>query len=222
MGNTYTVVVIGLALFAVPAFAQVHNTAPPLQPQTSGTPKASGQAVPTVVKSPRPNLVPGPGTISGVIWWDTKTVQTAPAPVGDVCTATGVTVVVHQTVRGQPLQSSVQVGSTPQWSSLMGSGNQDMKILEFGSVVACLFKITGLPVKTDLTVLINPSREIFLPKGGGNLPRGVGNVGTVNIPGGSCAAPPPQPTAIAQFTGPITYCGNGAYNVNFSLQPTTL
>ncbi len=164
----------------------------------------------------------GPGTISGVIWWDTKTVQTAPAPVGDVCNATGVTIAIHQTVRGQPLQSWVQVGSTPHWSSLMGGGNQDMKILEFGSVVACLFKITGLPVKTDLTVLINPSKEIFLPKGGGNLPRGVGNVSTVNIPGGSCAAPPPQPTAIAQFTGPVSYCGNGAYNVNFALQPTTL
>jgi hypothetical protein len=166
--------------------------------------------------------IAGPGTISGVVWWDAKTLKTGLAPIGDVCMATGVTVVVHETVKGQPLPSSVQVGSTPHWSSLMGSSTQDTKILELGSVVACLFKITGLPMKTDLTVLINPSPEIFLPSGGGNLPHAVGPVSTVNIPGGNCTAAPPQPSTLAQFRAPLVYCGNGAYNVNFSLKPTIL
>ena len=166
--------------------------------------------------------IAGPGTISGVVWWDAKALKTGLAPIGDVCTATGVTVVVHETVKGHPLPSSVQVGSTPHWSSLNGSSTQDTKILELGSVVACLFKITGLPVKTDLTVLINPSPEMFLPRGGGNLPHASGPVSTVHIPGGSCTAAPPQPSTLAQFHAPLVYCGNGAYNVNFSLKPTIL
>ena len=164
----------------------------------------------------------GPGTISGVVWWDAKTLKTGLAPIGDVCTATGVTVVVHETVKGHPLPSSVQVGSTPYWSSLNGTSTQDTKILELGSVVACLFKITGLPVQTDLTVLINPSPEMFLPRGGGNLPHASGPVSTVHIPGGSCTVTPPQPSTLAQLHAPLVYCGNGAYNVNFSLKPTIL
>jgi len=166
--------------------------------------------------------IAGPGTISGLVWWDAKTLKTGLAPIGDVCTGTGVTVVVHETVKGQPLPSSVQVGTTPHWSSLNGSSTQDTKILELGSVVACLFKITGLPVKTDLTVLINPSPEMFLPRGGGNLPHASGPVSTVHIPGGNCTAAPPQPSTLAQFRAPLVYCGNGAYNVNFSLKPTIL
>ncbi|MBZ5527751.1 MAG: hypothetical protein LAN71_07620 [Acidobacteriia bacterium] len=164
----------------------------------------------------------GPGTISGLVWWDTNIVKTGLAPMGDICSATGVTVVVHETVKGQQFPSSVQVGSTPHWPVMMGSGAQGMNILKVGSIVACLFTITGLPLKTDLTVLVNPSPEIFLPRGGGNLPHATGPSGPVNLPGGSCASAPPQPTTLAQFRAPLVYCGNGAYNANFSLKPTIL
>ncbi len=164
----------------------------------------------------------GPGTISGAVWWETKTVPTNPAPIGDVCNGTGVTAVVHETAPGQKFASSVQVGTTPQWSSLMQSGGHPANILASGSVVGCLFTITGLPLKTDLTVLVNPSTEIFLPHGVANLPRAVGPVGTVNLPGGSCATPPPQPSMLAQFRAPVVYCGNGAYSVNFNLKPAIL
>lgn len=166
-----------------------------------------------------------PGTISGAVWWDTKTVATGLHPMSDICGGLHLRAVVYETASGQAFPKAVPVGTTPAWPLTMGSTSPSGSYLGSGSVEACVFKIENLPVHQNMQIVIAPDPAVFLPKGGGNLPHLAGPAGSINIPGGGCGAPPPVPTSVAQLrqaNPKIIYCGNGAYDAYFNLKPTVL
>ncbi len=189
-----------------------------LTPISSAQPMAfspSGVRLPDSVVARKIQMVE-PGTISGAIWWDTTQLQ-LPYPnnpvINDCVSGVKVAAEVKEAKAGQQLQFPSMVP--------VGAFNVISPAQQFGTVAVCFYQITGVPVTTDVTILVTLNPNIFLPPTGGNLPHSTGQV-NVHIPGGSCAAPPRQPSNAKQLGVPVTYCGNGAYYVNYSLTPTSI
>ena len=175
------------------------------------------------MQKPFPNLMQGPGTVSGVVWWDVIKVKMARngfPTAADICDATGVSVVVFQPVKGQPFPKTVQVGTTPKWAAV-GPQPAGFGIIETPPIVGCVFTVSGVPIQTDLTVRVNPAPQFFKPPNIGNLPHAVGPM-SLHIPGGSCASAPPQITTLQQLRSKLTYCEDGANNVVLELVQTNL
>lgn len=145
------------------------------------------------------------GTITGAVWWDTTQVKFTNSllNVSQVCSA-GMRVLAEVAQKSQtgPFASMIPVGSY-----------QLIQSTQSGSIDICAYRITGLPVGMPMTLQVNPNGADFTVNG--NIPHGVASFGQVTIPGGSCGTAPPE-----QLNAPLSYCGEGAYNANFSLAPT--
>ena len=148
-----------------------------------------------------------PGTISGAVWWDTTKV---PVNSPNLCST-------QLQVKANISKASP---TPPFYQTTISLGNyQPTGALQFGSVLACTYEISNVPIGTKL------SMQVVLGPGfntAGNSLHEVAPTNQITIPGGNCTAAPPPINAVNQLSSPLTYCGKGAYNMTFSLAPTII
>src|SRR5690348_12163984 len=186
----------------VPQRSQVTPPAP--QKHQPDSPRASS----SIDRAPRPMPGPYTGTIEGFVYWDANSVVHKPAA---DCSGLAITVSV-----GSPVNPNVM---TPQQFTPLATLSNNFKYVgNVGNYAVCTYGFNHVPVGPDLQVQVSvtapPSFSPSVMPTVAILPAKIIN--------GQCAnlSWSPAPSSVSALTAHWWTCGNYAYNVNFTLQPS--
>jgi hypothetical protein len=180
-----------------PQAPQKHQA--PSQPQPVG-------GIPRTAPQPLTNIhAPYAGTIEGFVYWDASLISHKPA---SSCDGLSVTVSL-----GAPLGGS----ATEQFKPLNTLSNNFKYVGSVGTYAVCTYAFDHVPVGQDMQVQIGVSTPLaFSPV---SAPAGA-ITGPIKIVNGKCNNLPAAVPSPSQLSAHWWTCGNHAYNVNFTLQPS--
>jgi hypothetical protein len=180
-----------------PQAPQKHQ--PPAQPQP-----ASG--IPRTAPQPLTNIhVPYVGTIEGFVYWDASLISHKPA---SSCDGLSVTVSLGSRLGGSGME---------QFKPLNTLSNNFKYVGGVGTYAVCTYAFDHVPVGQDMQVQIGVSTPLaFSPV---SAPA-VAITGPIKIINGKCNNLPAAVPSSSELSAHWWTCGNHAYNVNFTVQPS--
>jgi hypothetical protein len=177
----------------------------PQKHQAPGQPQPVG-GIPRTAPQPLTNIhAPYAGTIEGFVYWDASLISHKPASSCD-----GISVTVSL---GAPLGGS----GTEQFKPLNTLSNNFKYVGSVGTYAVCTYAFDHVPVGQDMQVQIGVSTPLaFSPV---SAPA-VAITGPIKIINGKCNNLPAAVPSPSELSAHWWTCGNHAYNVNFTLQPS--